>query len=184
MLQKGERIMRIRSSALLGAILFALPVVAAEGDFKAMFVKHWQTAKEFTLAVAEAMPAEDYDFKPNKDELSFGQLMVHIAAQNSDSCATATGTKVPPTMPSSSGPVPAMDKQAAIKLLNLSFDTCAKELEAMSPEQWNKEVYKFRGQPVLAGEAMWYTFTHMAHHRGQAEVYLRAKNIKPPGWRF
>jgi len=54
----------------------------------------------------------------------------------------------------------------------------------MMPEQWNKEVYKFRGQPVHAGEALWYTFTHMAHHRGQAEVYLRVKNIKPPAWRF
>jgi len=43
--------------------------MAAESDFKAMFVKHWQVAKEFTLAVAEAMPAESYDFKPNPEEL-------------------------------------------------------------------------------------------------------------------
>ncbi|PYT57001.1 MAG: hypothetical protein DMG35_21100, partial [Acidobacteria bacterium] len=108
-------IMRMRTLTLLGAFLVTLPVVAAESDFKAMFVKHWQMAKEFTLAVAEAMPAEGYDFKPSKDEMSFGQLMVHIAAQNSDSCASATGTKVPPSMPSSSGEVPALDKQTAIK---------------------------------------------------------------------
>lgn len=176
--------MRMRSLTFLSAVLFALPAVAAESDFKAMFLKHWQTAKEFTLAVAEAMPAEDYGYKPNQDELSFGQLMLHIAAQNSDSCATATRNQVPPSIPSSSGPVPAMNKQEAIKLLTLSFDTCAKELDAMSEEQWNKEVYKFQGKPVFASEAMWYTFTHMAHHRGQAEVYLRAKNIKPPSWRF
>jgi uncharacterized damage-inducible protein DinB len=174
----------MRSLVLLGAVLVTLPAVAAESDFKAMFVKHWQMAKEFTLAVAEAMPAESYDFKPSKDEMSFGQLMVHIAAQNSDSCASATGTKPPPSMPSSSGEVPALDKQTVIKLLTVSFDACAKELDAMPPEQWNKEVYKFRGQPVLASEALWYTFTHMAHHRGQAEVYLRMKNIKPPAWRF
>jgi uncharacterized damage-inducible protein DinB len=54
----------------------------------------------------------------------------------------------------------------------------------MPPEQWNKEVYKFQGRPVLAYEALWYTFTHTAHHRAQAEVYLRLKNIKPPSWRF
>jgi len=41
--------------------------------------------------------------------------------------------------------------------------------------QLGEEVYKFRGQPVLAHDALWYTFTHMAHHRGQAEVYLRVK---------
>jgi uncharacterized damage-inducible protein DinB len=169
----------MRMPRLLFAVLVAVPVVAAENDSKAILAKHWQTAKEFTLAVAEAMPAEGYDFKPNPEEMSFGQLMVHIAAQNSDSCAIATGTKVPPSMPPSSATPPATDKQTAIKLLTISFDTCAKQIDAMPPEQWNKEVYKFRGQPVLAGEALWYTFTHMAHHRGQ-----RAKNIKPPAWRF
>src|SRR5467141_2309597 len=167
----------MRTLTLLGAALITLPVMAAESDFKAMFVKHWQVAKEFTLAVAEAMPAEGYDFKPNPEELSFGQLMIHIAAQNSDSCASATGTEAL-AKPATS------DRQAAIKFLTASFDKCAKEIDAMTPEQLNKEVYKFRGQPVLAGEALWYTFTHMAHHRGPAEVYLRVKNIKPPAWRF
>src|SRR6202521_407535 len=174
----------MRMPGLLCVALLTLPVVAAENDSKAIFAKHWQVAKEFTLAVAEAMPAEGYDFKPNPEELSFGQLMIHIAAQNSDSCASATGTQAPPSIPSSSATPPATDKQTAIKFLTISFDKCAKELDAMTSEQWNKEVYKFRGQPVLASEALWYTFTHMAHHRGHAEVYLRVKNIKPPAWRF
>jgi len=167
----------MRTLTLLSAILVGLPVVAAQNDFKAIFAKHWQIAKEFTLAVAEAMPSEGYDFKPNPEELSFGQLMIHIAAQNSDSCASAAGTKP-------LGEPAATDRQTAIKFLTDSFDKCTKELDAMPPEQLNKEVYKFRGQPVLGREALWYTFTHMAHHRGQAEVYLRVKNIKPPAWRF
>ena len=77
----------MRIPRVLCVVLLALPVMAAENDSKAMFAKHWQVAKEFTLAVAEAMPAEGYDFKPNPEELSFGQLMIHIAKQNSDSCA-------------------------------------------------------------------------------------------------
>ena len=167
----------MRMMRLLYAALVTLSAAAAENDSKAIFAKHWQIAKEFTLAVAEAMPAESYDFKPNPEELSFGRLMTHIAAQNSDSCASATGTK-PLAEPA------ATDKQTAIKFLTESFNKCAKELDSMPPEQLDKEVYKFRGQPVLAREALWYTFTHMAHHRGQAEVYLRVKNIKPPAWRF
>jgi uncharacterized damage-inducible protein DinB len=167
----------MRMLRLLCAVLLITPVVAAENDSKAIFAKHWQTAKEFTLAVAEAMPATDYGFKPNPEEMSFGQLMIHIADQNSDSCASATGTKAlaKPT---------ATDKQTAIDFLTITFDTCARAIAEMPPEQLNKEVYKFQGQPVLAAEALWYTITHMAHHRGQAEVYLRMKNIKPPAWRF
>lgn len=95
--------MQMRSLTLLGVLLVALPVGAAESDFKAMFAKHWQVAREFTLAVAEAMPAEGYDFKPNAEEMSFGQLMIHIAAQNSDSCASAAGTKPPPSPPRAIG---------------------------------------------------------------------------------
>ena len=173
----------MRTLTLLGAVIVALLAVAAENDSKAIFAKHWQIAKEFTLAVAEAMPAEGYDSKPNPEELSFGQLMIHIAAQNSDSCASATGNKPLARLSSKAWPAET-DRQTAIKFLTLSFDKCAKDLDAMPPEQWNREVYKFRGQPVLANEALLYTFTHMAHHRGQAEVYLRVKNIKPPAWRF
>jgi uncharacterized damage-inducible protein DinB len=79
---------------------------------------------------------------------------------------------------------PETDKQTAIRFLTLSFDKCAKDLLAMPADRWDKEVYKFRGQSVIAGESLWYTFTNMAHHRGQAEVYRQVKNIKPPAWRF
>jgi uncharacterized damage-inducible protein DinB len=162
---------------LLVSALVAAPLAAEGGNVKAMFLKHWQTAKEFTLAVADAMPAEGYDFKPNPEEMSFGRLMIHIADQNSDSCASATGTE-PLEAPT------ATDKHTAIQFLNDTFDKCAREVGALPPEQWTREAYKFQGQPVTAQEALWYTFTHMAHHRGQAEVYLRVRNIKPPAWRF
>src|SRR5260370_3582887 len=117
----------MRTLRLLCAVLVTLPVVAAENDSKAIFAKHWQIAKEFTLAVAEAMPSEGYDFKPNPEELSFGRLMIHIAAQNSDSCASATGTK------SLTEPAPT-DRQTDIKILTASFDKYTKELDCMPPE--------------------------------------------------
>ena len=167
----------MRILILLTVVLAASPTPAAENDSKALFARHWQVAKEFTLAVADAMPPESYDFKPNPDEMSFGQLMIHIADQNSQSFAAATGGE-PLAKPTGT------DKQTAIKFLTDSFDRCAKTFDAMPVGQLDQEVYKFKGQPVLAREALWYTFTHMAHHRGQAEVYLRAKNIKPPAWRF
>src|SRR4051812_6525546 len=82
----------MRYPMLVIGVLIVFPSGASGGDFKSMFAQHWQVAREFTLAVAEAMPADDYDFKPNPDELSFGRLMTHFAAQNSESCASATGT--------------------------------------------------------------------------------------------
>ena len=163
--------------AVLLVLLAAVPAVGTDSGFKTVFAKHWQVAKEFTLAVAEAMPADRYDFKPNPEQLTFGRLMTHIGAQNSDSCATATHTTPLPE--------PAVhDKTTALKYLVDTFDKCAKDLDAVPPELLDKEAYKFRDQPVLGYEALWYAFTHMAHHRGQAEVYLRVKGLKPPAWQF
>jgi uncharacterized damage-inducible protein DinB len=168
---------RVHALPVLAVCTILVAAPASAGDFRAVFAKHWQSAREFTLAVAEAMPAESYDFKPTPEQLTFGRLMTHIAAQNSDSCAVATGaTAVPEPQVS--------DKVTAIKYLTETFDACAAALTAMPPARLEAEVYTFQGEPVLAEEALWYTFTHMAHHRGQAEVYLRVKNITPPAWRF
>jgi uncharacterized damage-inducible protein DinB len=167
----------MRTLTLAGAFLVVLPVAAAQNDFKAIFGRHWQISKEFTLAVAESMPPDGYDFKPNPEQMSFGQLMIHIADENSRSFARAAGTK-PLAKPT------VADKQTAIRFLTESFDWCARELEAMTPEQLDNVAWRFQGRPILAWEGMWWAFTMTAHHRGQAEVYLRVKNIKPPAYQF
>jgi len=149
----------------------------AENDFKALFAKHWQISKEFTLAVAEAMPAESYDFKPNPEEMSFGELMIHIAKANSDAFADVAGTEA---LAQPSG----TDKKTAIKFLTDSFDRCAKDFAAMTPAQFNKMLDIGEGRKATGIEVLSWAFTDTAHHRGQAEVYLRVKNIKPPRYVF
>ena len=44
----------------------------AQNTVKDALVKHWKTTTEFTLAVAQAMPPENYSFKPVPEEMSFG----------------------------------------------------------------------------------------------------------------
>jgi len=168
----------MRVEKVVYAVLVGVPLVAAENDSKATFLKHWQVAKKFTLEVAESMPAESWGFKPNPEEMSFGQVMNHIANDNTMMCARVARSKPIPRIPETS------DKLPTVKFLVESFDKCAREIDALSPEQWDMEVYKYQGQPIPAHEALLYTYTHMAHHRGQAEVYLRLKNIKQPEWQF
>ena len=56
---------------------------------KDALVRHWKVTSDFTIAVAKLMPADQYGFRPVPVELSFGQLMVQIAAANVGACATA-----------------------------------------------------------------------------------------------
>jgi uncharacterized damage-inducible protein DinB len=158
----------------------AAPNGSAEIDYKAMFLKHWQISKDFTLAVADAMPAEDYNFKPNAEEMSFGEMMINLAYSNSQAFASAAETKA---LAKPSG----TDKQTAIRFLTDSFDQCAKDFAATTPEQLARVVHirdSLGGRDTTEVEVIFWAFTDTAHHRGQAEVYLRVKNIKPPGYRF
>src|ERR1035438_6283618 len=69
-------------NSLLLALFFALPLSAQPARFLSLddFVTDWRISKQFTLAVAEKMPAAYYDFKATPEERSFGEQMVHIAA--------------------------------------------------------------------------------------------------------
>jgi hypothetical protein len=73
--------------ALLALFVLAIPA-AAQTPQKDVLLKHWKTSGEFTLAVANAMPAESYTFRPTPEEMSFGQLMAHIAGADRNACTS------------------------------------------------------------------------------------------------
>jgi uncharacterized damage-inducible protein DinB len=179
---------KIHLSVVATALAILVVPALAQTTVKDALAKHWKTSGELTLAVADAMPAEDYNFRPNPVEMSFGELMAHIAAANENACANASGlTK--PELPlqlvdwSKATTKVDVSKDTAIPFLKASFDFCDKAVAAMTPERLDTVV----GPPArnLTGfEWLWAYFTHTAHHRGQAEVYLRLKDIKPPDYEF
>jgi uncharacterized damage-inducible protein DinB len=76
-----------------------------------------------------------------------------------------------------------VDKDTALPFITEAFDFCSKAVAAMTPDRLDSVV----GPPnrnLTGFEWLWAYFTHTAHHRGQAEVYLRVKGIKPPEYRF
>lgn len=169
---------------LLTLVALALPAFS-QTTVKDTLVKHWKVTGEFTLAVAKAMPAADYGFRPVPEEMSFGQVMTHIGAADIGTCAAVSGMQ----RPDEPAKVAAwrkdqkldIDRDTAIEYLTLVFNFCNKAIESTSWEKLDAKV----GNTQLTGfERFWSYFTHTAHHRGQAEVYLRLKGIKPPDYVF
>lgn len=168
-------------------VLIAIPAFS-QSTVKDALARHWKTSGEFTLAVADKMPADGYTSRPSPEEMTFGQLMAHIAVVNNNACANASGLTKPELAPKiltwSKDPQKVdVAKEDAIPLLTDSFAFCDKAVAAMTPEKFDN----IQGPPnrKLTGfEWLWGYFTHTAHHRGQAEVYLRVKGIKPPDYRF
>jgi hypothetical protein len=170
---------------LLTALALTLPAFS-QTTVKDALVKHWKTTGDFTIAVAKLMPADQYAFRPAPEELSFGQLMIQIAGANMSACSNASGKprlKVPETLAQGiRDEKKDVDKDLAVKFLTDTFDFCNEAVASMTPEKLDAVVGTTR--KMTGFEWLWAYFTHTAHHRGQAEVYLRVKGIKPPDYVF
>ena len=170
---------------LAAVLAIGSPVFGA--DEVALLAKHWKTTAEFTLAVADAMPADHYDFKPNPEEMSFGKVMAHIAMANNNACALVGGLKAPAVPEKIAAaykdPKGVFDKEMTMQFLRDSFDFCTKAINEITPEKLDAMTGP-EGNQMSGRERLWAYFTHTAHHRGQAEVYLRVNGIKPPDYRF
>ena len=179
-----------RVAVVIPSLLFAAMASSQTGKVSSLlnmseFVHDWQISKQFTLDVANAMPAEFYTFKPNPEEMTFGEQITHIAGSNVFRFNQITGIKTPFALDLSK-PLPS-DKENALKLLEQSFDYVIEVLPKITPEQLQRtwHIPSWKGRPDPDGRAMILNmFVHTAHHRAQCEVYMRAKGIKPPDYTF
>ena len=140
------------------------------------YLKHLAALSQLSVAVAEAMPADKYSFRPHPESMSFGELMSHIATTNYQFCAGLKDSE-PPSLGS------PVDKDGITKLLGDSFQYCSEVVNNLSEQQLgalhNSPDGRLPGREVLLA-----MYIHVAHHRGQAEIYLRENGIRPPGYRI
>jgi uncharacterized damage-inducible protein DinB len=166
-------------------LAMAIPAFS-QSSIKDALVKHWKVTGDFTIAVANAMPADKYNFRPVPAEMSFGQVIAHIANADLGACATASGMQRP-TIPAkvtdaAKDQKVEVDKDTAVQFLTDTVNFCNQAVASMTPEKLDAVVGTTR--KATGFEWLWSYFTHTAHHRGQAEVYLRLNGIKPPDYVF
>ncbi len=138
------------------------------------YSKHLGALSKLSIAVAEAMPPEQYDFRPHPESMTFHQLMSHIATTNYQFCAGLKDSGAP-AMPSPN------EKEGVVKFLSDSFDYCSSVISKLTEDQLTKPHNSPDG--TLPGrEVLLAMYIHVAHHRGQAEIYLRDKGIRPPSY--
>ena len=168
----------MRKLLVLGLLAACMTWAAAsDSDFKTAVVKHLTTSRDFTVKVAEAMPAANYDFKLTAPQMSFAQQLVHLSQGLTYFLAAFEGKKADPAKPKS------MSKDDVIPFIKSSFDSAIQEVSGLNQDQLSK-VYKSdegteSGMDLLLG-----ALDHTTHHRASAEMYLRAKGITPPEYQF
>ena len=163
--------------AVVAAFLF-IPRDAAPAPSAAAgeYARHFAALSALSVAVAQAMPADQYGFRPHPDSMDFGQLMSHIAITNYHFCAGLPDSQTP-GLPSPT------EKDAVVKFLSDSFAYCTDIISNLTDAQLSAAHDSPDGH--LSGrEVLLAMYVHVAHHRGQAEIYLRDKGIRPPSYRI
>lgn len=175
----------MKPPAVLSTLLMGVPLIAAVWAGIALkaaaatdneYAKHFGALNKLSVAVAEAMPASDYTFRPDPGSMTFGELMSHIAVTNYAFCAGMKDVAAPTT------PAPN-DKDGIVKFLSNSFEYCAGVIGGLTDDQLSKAHDSPDGR-MPGREVLLAMYIHVAHHRGQAEIYLRDKGIKPPPYRI
>lgn len=173
----------------IGLFAFINKPDAPEKQFNQTFSEVLLHAKEYTLQVAEAMPAEKYTFKPHDSVRTFGEQMAHIGMSTSMILHRfIKGEEVQMNMEEFAKLEKSVgaSKEETIKLLNSAFDDAIASLKKMDQSELDKTfVFIFSpDKPELTNQqGFLFLRDHVTHHRGQAIIYLRMKGIKPPFYR-
>ena len=168
----------IAVALLLASALSTLHPVDAQAGTVTEYSQHFSALSKLSVAVAEAMPPDQYTFRPDPGSMSFGEVISHIAATNYAFCAGLKDSDSPNT-PSPSD----KEKEAIVRFLSSSFEYCSAVITNLTDEQLSK-VHNSPDGRLPGREVLLAFYVHVAHHRGQAEVYLRDKGITPPSYRI
>jgi uncharacterized damage-inducible protein DinB len=144
-------------------------------------IMDWEQAKAWTKAYLEAMPAENYGFKPVPEIRSFAEQLLHAAQSTFALGALATDRTNPYAGKEFSEDKEMQQKNATIKRVMESYDFVIEGLKATTDEKLNEVVPARRGTVMAPKwQLLQWAFTNQTHHRGQTTIYLRLKGIVPP----
>ena len=128
------------------------------------------------IAAAEEMPAVKYGFKPTPAQMSFGDVIAHMAAGNDAQCSSIGGVPVPKR----SEVAGAAPKEQLVARLRETFRFCEAALAPVNDAKLAEKVRYFGEREVSRADVIVAAAEEWAGHYSQLAVYLRLNGILPP----
>jgi len=164
------------NSAVIAAAAAATAGIASAADTEiAVLTDHWKKSKDLTLKVAQAMPAEYYDYKPFADARAFGGELQHLGdAEGYYLGMLGKGGRAP------AAPAKDITKDTTVKYLTAVFDWGIGVVGKLTDADLTRSFSPGRGPSMTGLDVLYQAMIHTAHTRGYAEMYLRNKGVVPP----
>ncbi len=164
--------------ALAIACLAAASIVAAPeaNPVSSAFRADMDRYEKNLVAGAEAMPPDRFATKPTAQQMTFGELVRHVAASNTSICSWIGGQ----APPNGSQPSAASGKDALVDALKRSFAHCRTALASVDDSKLGEEVPFFGGRKVTRAAAMLDLTADWADHYSLMATELRLAGQLPP----
>lgn len=136
--------------------------------------------KGFILKAADAMPEQNYGFKPTADVRTFGELLIHVAETQMRTCAPsrAAPSRAAPSRAANDA-VPKTGKAQTISAISASFEACDKAFEEIN----DNNIAQVTGTGWARGTrlaSLYGTVVHDNEMYGVMGIYMRLKGLVPP----
>ncbi len=146
----------------------------------------WNQIGGKLIAMAKDFPEDKYDFKAQKDERTFAENLLHVAAVDYDLASRVSGRHMGPDFgkdihnPSRAA---YQTKADVVRLVESAVADCASVIKQQGDAGLDKTM-QFgweTGRHVVHTSYIWITgIEHSTEHFGQLVVYYRANNLVPP----
>ena len=144
------------------------------------FRKVWDMEAELTSRLLEALPTDQYDFRPDPEGRSLGEMAWHLSeiegyVSYGISKGAVTFQEAPPNM----------QRPREVRLLAPGFrrvhDEAAARLARLTEAELDREM-RFADRQMPLRNVLWGgMMMHLIHHRGQLSLMCRLAGGTPPG---
>ncbi len=144
------------------------------------FRKVWDMEGQLTMRLLQALPADQYDFRPDPQGRSLGEMAWHLAEiEGYTSYGVAQGAVTFQEAP------PNMKRPREVKLLAPGYRVVHEEAVArlanLTEADLDREV-QFADRRMPIRDIVWGAILmHEIHHRGQLSLLCRLSGGTPPG---
>ena len=141
----------------------------------------WEQEAAKTIHVMESIPADKYDFRPDPQGRSIGEMAWHLSEV--DGCLSFG---VAERRFDLRDDLPELVRPREVRSLAPGYrrvhELARERLGKLRPEELDESVTFFDGTPMTIRDVLWYALLHHSiHHRAQLVLLCRMAGGVPPG---
>lgn len=166
-----------RFGFLLTAILaVGAQQLPAQSSIAEQLREQWTSSRRQLVRVAEAMPADKFNYQATPEVRSFGEILAHVADEGLMEMEAVAGAAQPGS-PERFGSL--RGRAEILRALSEYFDYGSMVLAGMTDQQALESV-TIRGRQSPRWLIVMQTIGHNKEHYGNLVTYLRLNGIVPP----